>query len=230
MAVFMVSALALSAGGAIAAKPPKPPKPPNPAPAPAPAPAPKGGADLTIAAKPNPVVFGRSTVISGRLKNGAGQVVVIEENPHPYTGGFKPGRTATTASNGDYSFTLAPKLNTRYRVSTQANPPVRSAEVLVQVQIRISLRLSDSTPRAGSLVRFSGSAAPAHDGRTVEIQRLRRTGGYATIAKTALKDAGTTRSVYSRRIRVSRTGTFRAQILSDGDHATGFSSPRTARL
>ncbi len=220
MAVLLVSAMAVSAGSASAAKPPKPPQgnPPNSA------------ADLTIAAKPNPVVFGRSTVISGSLKNGGGRVVVLEENPHPYTGGFKPARTATAASNGDYSFTVTPKLNTRYRVSTQASPPARSAELLVLVRIRVSLRLSDSTPRSGSLVRFSGSAAPEHDGRVVEIQRLRRTGGYATIARTALKDAGTTRSAYSRRIRVSRTGTFRARILGDGDHATGFSSRRTARL
>ncbi len=215
---MLVGALAVSGGVASAQKkPPKGPKTP-------------ASADLTVAAKPNPVVFGKSTVISGKLKNGGGQVVVLEENPHPYTGGFKPARTATTASNGDYSFTVVPKLNTRYRVSTQAAPVTRSAELLVQVQIRVSLRLSDSTPRTGSRVRFSGGAAPAHDGRTVEIQRLRRGGGYGTIARTKLRDAGTTRSKYSRRIRISRTGTFRVRIQGDGDHSTGFSSPRTARL
>lgn len=218
---IVVALLALSAlgAGSATAQRDKPDKSPG-----------GGNATLTIAASPAPVVFGRTTLISGRLRSDGGQTVVLEQKPHPFTGNFEEVATATTASNGGYSFRVLPRLNTRYRVISRTSPPVQSAELLVQVRIRVSMRLSDYTPRRRSLVRFSGSAAPAHDGAVAEIQRLRSTGGYGTIARTRLRDAGSGRSVYSRRIRISRTGTFRVVVRGDADHATGFSRRRTARV
>jgi hypothetical protein len=92
---------------------------------------------------------------------------------------------------------------------------------------RVSLGLSDSTPRRGQRVRFSGTVAPAHDGRRVQIQRRSSTGAFVTVARPRLRDAGATRSRYVRRIRIRRDGVYRVRIAAHGDHAESFSRERT---
>ena len=116
-------------------------------------------ADLTIAARPAVTVFRRATVISGRLRtpNNAGRVITLFEDEYPFGNGDRAATTARTDANGDYSFTRHPARNTSYR--TAALPgvtyptPVFSARVLVKVRIRISIRVSDRTPRVGQLVQ-----------------------------------------------------------------------------
>jgi hypothetical protein len=193
---------------------------------------PPAAGNLTIGAAPNPIVYNASTVISGKLK---GKVkssipVALVGNEAPYTGGYDPVATTTTDGNGDYRFTgVRPLLNTRYHVSTVV-PPETSADVLVQVRIKVVLRLSDSTPRKGQRVRFYGTAAPDHDGRLVYIQRQSSTGKWRTLARTALKDAGTEFSKFSRRMRVRRSATYRARVFHDSDHADGTSRTKHATV
>ena len=192
---------------------------------------PKGPGQLTIAAKPNVVTFGRSTTVSGQLAGvpNAGVGVTLEEDAYAF-GAFKPLLTKTTDANGAYSFLVVPKLNVKYRAVAKTSPRTTSAEALVLVRIRVGLRLSDSTPRRGQLVRFSGTATPAHDGRLVSIQRRTTSGSYRTVARTPLLDAGATRSRFRRRIRISRDGVYRARVTADADHATGTSGHRRARV
>jgi len=129
-----------------------------------------------------------------------------------------------TGTDGSYSFTVTPKLNTRYRVNTTTvSPALTSAEVFESVRIRISLKVSDSTPKRGTRVKFSGVASPQHDGKVVRIQRRTSTGSYRTIARTVLKDSGDVKSRYSKAIRISKDGVFRTRISADADHATGTS-------
>jgi hypothetical protein len=193
---------------------------------------PPAAGNLTIGAAPNPIVYNASTVISGKLK---GKVkssipVALVGNEAPYTGGYDPVATTTTGSKGDYRFTgIRPLLNTRYHVSTTA-PPETSADVLVQVRIKVVLRLSDRTPRKGQRVRFYGTAAPDHDGRLVYIQRQSSTGKWRTLARTALKDAGTEFSKFSRRMRIRRSATYRARVFHDSDHADGTSKSKHATV
>lgn len=193
---------------------------------------------ITIAAAPTTVTFTRPTTISGKLTGpGSGGVqVTLEENPYPFTGGFKATNlTATTTATGDYSIAVTPSVNTRYRVTAKTSPPVTSPETLVNVRVKISLRLSDRTPAIGQSVRFSGTVLPAHNGKTVRIQRRTSTGGWRTVASTALVATtplnGVARSKYAKRIRVRRNGTYRARVTpADGDHVTGFSARRSARV
>jgi plastocyanin len=96
--------------------------------------------------------------------------------------------------------------------------------------MNVSLRLSDYTPRRGQRIRFYGSVRPQHDGRLVHVQRRTRTGRYRTVARTRLRDAGTSRSTYSVRLRLYRDGTFRALVRGDGDHATGKSRRRRVNV
>jgi len=180
-----------------------------------------GGADLTIAAKPNTTVFQGPTVISGKLK-GAPAPVTLREDAHPFGSGDKAVATVRSDQSGSYSFTRNPSKNTTYQVTSGT---VRSARVLVNVRIRMSLRVSDSTPRAGQIVRFKGRACPKHNGLAVRIQRKIGTGSFRTVRSTTLKPSTRGCSAYSRRLRVSRDATYRV-TADDADHARGFSAPR----
>ena len=132
-----------------------------------------------------------------------------------------------TANNGRYAFAVKPLVNTQYRVVAQASPPVTSAATLVRVRIRVGLSVSDTTPARGRVVRFSGSASSAHDGRTAYIQRRSSSGRFVTVSRTTLRDAGEAKSTYSRRVRVSRDGVYRVKVTGDGDHINGFSRMRS---
>lgn len=186
----------------------------------------KTPAAVSIAAQPNPIVYGTATTISGRLTGTqtAGVTVALLQNPYPYTGGFKQAATTTTDQQGRYAFTRRPKLRNRYQVVVRSLPggPVTSATVVVRVAMRVTLTLSDYTPARGQLVRFGGSVYPAHDGRLVYLQRRTSTGSYVTIARTTLRHAATgPRSTFSRRLRVYRSGVYRAYVSGHADHSAG---------
>jgi hypothetical protein len=190
----------------------------------APKPKPQPGVDaLSITAKPQPIVFGGATVVSGRLtaKTKAGRTVTLREDPFPFGDASKAVATAVTDPNGNYSFTRRPALNTIFRTTIGST---RSPNVLVNVRIRMSMRVSDSTPRVGQLVRFKGRACPTHNGLVVAIQRRSSTGRYRTVRRTTLKPA-TTCSAYSRAFRIYRDGRYRV-TADDADHARGYSSSR----
>jgi hypothetical protein len=125
-------------------------------------------------------------------------------------------------------------VNTRFRVEAKVAPPATSAEVLVNVRAKVSLRLSDRTPRRGQRVRFSGSVLPAHDGTPVKLQR-RTPAGWRTVATPALKPApalnGVARSTYGVRLRVRASRAYRTVFVpGDGDHVRGKSAKRRARV
>jgi hypothetical protein len=209
-----------------AAKPPK--KPPKP---------PAGKTALTIGAKPTILTFGGAATVSGRLTgpNHGNKPVELQRNPWPFRAFVDTTVVTRTASNGSYSFKVRPARHTRYRAVTPQpatiyDTLVRSPEVLILVRLRVGIRLSDSTPRRGRRVRFSGSVAPKHNGRKVFIQRRRRDGRWRTVARTLTRNAGGNRSVYSKRVRVSRNGAYRVRVRGDGDHRTGTSRVRVVRV
>ena len=209
--------LLVCAGPAVAAKPPKPPKP-NP--------------NLTIKASANAVTFGRTVNLTGTTKNvPAGTTIELQQNPYPFAG-FKPtGKTAVVDPSGNWSIAaIQPQVHTQYKVVAKTSPPIESTSVLVRVRLRVSFKVSDSTPKKGSFVRFSGTVAPAHDGKPVLIQRKTST-GYRTVARTTLLDNGTATSKYSKRIRIRSNGTYRVIAQSgDQDHDNGTSRTRTLRV
>jgi hypothetical protein len=213
--ISAVLLLALAcAGPAIAAKPPKGGKP-NP--------------NLTIKSTASAVTFGRSVTLSGKAKNlAAGTVVEAYANPYPYSG-FKPtGKTAVVDPNGNYSVAgVIPQFHSQFKVVSKTASPTESGTVFVRVRLRVSFKVSDSTPKRGTRVRFYGTAAPAHDGKPVLIQKNTAT-GYKTVARTTLVDNGTASSKYSRKVKISSSGTYRVIAQSvDQDHDDGTSRTRT---
>jgi hypothetical protein len=181
---------------------------------------------LSLGASPNPVVYGKATILSGKLTgaNNAGKTVTLQEDPYPF-GNFSNAGNATTGADGSYAFTRKPPVNTRYR-TRQGN--LDSSVVTELVRIRVNLLLSDSTPAAGERVTFSGRACPAHDGDRVAIQR-RGARRWRTVKRTTLAHA-TRCSTYSTSFEVARDGRYRTVVAADADHARGISTRRRVNV
>ena len=193
-----------------AAKPP--PKPPKPKPPP-----PGGAGQLSIAASPHVVVFGRGSTVSGQLTgvpSAVGTALVIDQAPYPFRS-FNRLATGSTGGGGAYSFSVTPNSNSRYRVTARTSPPTTSAEVDVLVKKRVTIRARGS--------RISGLVSPAHDGDQVALQR-RGSRGYRTVVTRRLADAGTAHSRY--RFTANRAGVYRTRVPADADHLTGTSPSR----
>ena len=95
-----------------------------------------------------------------------------------------------------------------------------------RARTRVTLRVSDATPTRGQRVRFFGSVKPERDGRVIQLQRRIRGGSYRTVERIRLRDAGTGRSTYSKRLRVLRDAVFRARLRADDTHLAGISRTR----
>ena len=181
---------------------------------------------VSITAKPAAVVFGSPVTVSGRVQNAAASTTVtLLRRTLPNTT-FSGTGTLTVDKQGDYSFVQRPSRNTYYRAVSSLDPSTQSGDLLVKVSMLVGLRVSDTTPRAGQRVRFSGIVRPAHNGRTANIQRRSPSGSWVTIARPTLQalDAGTSR--YSRTLRVRSSGTYRVRVIGHSDHAMGVSRER----
>src|SRR4051794_29486904 len=124
---IVIAALAAAAVAipfsADAAKPPKPPG--------------GGKTGISIAANPNPVVFGRTSTVSGKVNGSPGAVGVdIQTNPYPYAG-FTTIKTVTSDTKGNYnSRPLSLAANTSVRAVAHTSPARTSNTVFVSVRKR----------------------------------------------------------------------------------------------
>jgi hypothetical protein len=204
--------LALPVGASRAQKPPKP-KPP-------------GQVGVTLTAKPNPVTFSQPVELKVLVKGaGAGVSVVLQRHLTSSTT-FSDLETKVTGAGGDVTFTPRPRETTYYRAVARTAPPQTSAELIVKVAPLVGLKVSDSTPRSGQRVGFSGTVRPPHNGRRVYLQRKIGGGSFVTVAKTTLRTGTSLYSKYSMRSRVRQTATYRVRILGHTDHSLGISRER----
>ncbi len=92
--------------------------------------------------------------------------------------------------------------------------------------LKVTLKVTDATPRAGKRIRLFGTVRPEQDGRTLQIQRRARSGKFKTVATARLRAGNATRSVYSRRLQVDRDSVFRARVPGDAAHAASVSATK----
>lgn len=192
--------------------------------------APPSPHQLTIAAKPNPVVFGKSVAITGKLTgaDSGGEDITLREDPFPFDT-YKLSAFTTTKADGTYALTVKPTVNTKYQATAKSKAPAESPELTVLVAPRVGFVVGDLTPKVGQRVTFKGRVYPPHDGQTVQLQR-RNQSGWKTVAKITLVDAGDTYSFYSHKRVVNRDGTFRVIKSADADHTRGRSTKRTLKV
>jgi hypothetical protein len=209
-----VSALLVPAGALLAAKPPQ--KPPG---------------RVSIAVLPSIVTWGTTGGVGGHVSGRgqpAGGPVVLEAQTPP--GPFLRKATGTVDARGQYNFRVSPVANTRYRVMAGA-ARVQSAEVLMFVRMRASLRVTDAFPTSGQRVRFYGSVSPAHPGLVVRIQKRNPDGTFRNVAHTFLRaGSNASSSRYSGVIRVFRNGVYRVLVPTHNDHVKAFSGLRLLRI
>jgi len=184
---------------------------------------PKPGA-TSLKASAQQVTFSQPIALSGKVKGAKQGVTVTIERRAVNSTTYGPAGTATTDANGDFSFADRPAKSSVYKApaGTAASP-----EVAVAVAPLVGLKVGDSTPRKGQRVRFKGTVRPQHDGTRVAIQRKRADGSWVTVRSPRLRDAGSSYSRYSKRIRIRRSGTYRTVIGAHADHAEGVSRERT---
>jgi hypothetical protein len=189
--------------------------------------APPSPHQLSISAQPNPVVFGKPVAITGKLTGtgSAGEKVTLQDDPFPF-GHYGNLATTNAGADGSYSFTDTPTVNTKYQTTAKTKSPATSPELTVFVATRVGFVVSDTTPKLGQTVTFKGRVYPPHDGQSVLLQR-RSTSGWKTVATIKLTDAGDVYSFYSRKRKVTRSGSFRVIKPADTDHARGRSPKQT---
>jgi hypothetical protein len=167
---------------------------------------------VTFAATPNPQPFGGTTTLGGTLTgtDNAGRDVVLQSNPFPYTQGFKTvGNKLVTDAQGNFSFGLFQiPLNTQYRVALPDKPSVVSPIVVVSVQVSVSSRVATYRVKKGHKLTISGAIRPAVDGTPLAIQK-KNGDHWVTVAGFAARHNSSASSIYSKKITVSRGGTYR---------------------
>jgi hypothetical protein len=207
------AALLVPAAISSAAKPPKPPKPP-------------GQQAITLKPSVPQVTFSHTLTVATSLKGDRGGTNVTLQRRRSTSATFADLETKPTDAKGNATFTTRPSVNVYYRAIARTTPPITSAESLVTVAPLVGFKVSDSTPRAGQRVRFSGTVRPRHNGRRVYVQRKIGAGAFVTIRRATLKAATSRYSKYSLRVRVRSTATYRVRILGHADHAMGISRER----
>jgi len=184
---------------------------------------------VTLGAAPNPVAPGAPTTLAGQLTgtNNANRQVVLQANPFPYTQGFvSVSNVQVTDASGNFAFpVLSVPVTTQYRVLMSQRPDVVSPIVVVgaALQVTTSTRKVDRHRHSVS-VRFRGDIRPGAAGVRVDIQKLRN-GVWTTVAHTRAQHESSARSSYRTRVRIFRSGTFRAVAVSDGALVSGAGRP-----
>jgi hypothetical protein len=196
--------------------------------------APPGGNAVTIAANPASIPFGKASAVTGQVTgpNNGGVKITLQSRPASVAGApFADAASGTTDAAGNYSFGVVPLVNTDYQVVAKAKPDVTSPVQRVNVRWALTLKLSDATPKRGKRVRFSGHVRPADPGASALIQRRTKTGKFRTVTSALLKPSTTAgESVYSKRLRIKRSGVYRVRVPGNGEHATATSRKRKIKV
>lgn len=187
---------------------------------------------LALTATPNPVAFGRPTVLAGTLSGtgNAGRRILLQSNPFPYTQGFAPtANVQLTNTAGQFFFPLlSVPVNTLYRVMIPGRPEIASPIVSLGVAVRVATNTSATRVRTGRMVRFFGTVRPARPRAQFAIQVLRK-GAWRTVAGGRVRGAGAGASRYAKRVRIRRGGRYRV-FVAPADRAFVASAGRTVRI
>ncbi len=138
---------------------------------------------LTLTAKPNPVIYGRPSIIGIALSGtGAGDAPLsLFASPFPFTGPFAAFAPGTkTDATGRTSTVVTLRTTTRYQATAvAAGQTVASPTLRLSVAPRVTIR---ALKRAGGKVRFTGTIRPRGDA-TVSLRRVLPNGAAVTVKR-----------------------------------------------
>jgi hypothetical protein len=182
---------------------------------------------VTLRARAKLVRYGKSVTVAG-YHTGVGGLPVAQAQVQVrrVTGaGTAAGGSDTTDAQGYYQISLQPRSNATWRAVAGG---VAGGETRILVMPRVTLALSHL--KAGRVLTeiFTGSVAPAHDGRRVFIKRAVGS-GWRTVASGRLDS----RSRFHISWRLPyRTATYKVRVVfpKDADHAEGTSITATLKV
>ena len=187
-------------------------------------------ADFTINTSSPIIPEGSAATISGVLD------MPGTTTPEPSTGVSLWGRTrgqghflklqdATTGTDGSYSFTVQPTVNTVYQVRTTFAPARHTAVLFEGVQDVLQFAADQTTTTVGGKVTFTGSVTPDKPGHLVYLQRLGSDNDWHLVEVTRVRPNSTFQFAW----RFGKAGSeqFRARIFSDRSNIGGHSTPVT---
>jgi hypothetical protein len=155
---------------------------------------------VTLSASQQLIKFNTTTsTLSGQLmgvQKPANVRITLQRATFPYQR-FRALARLRTDATGSFSFTVAPAVNTQYRVVAATKPALQSATVGVLVLPQVTIKLSSGHPRAGHPLRVSGYVYPKENRAGVELQ-FARTANWRVVRTGQTYDVGgSVRSGYS---------------------------------
>jgi hypothetical protein len=184
---------------------------------------------VSLAANPNPIRAGHSTVLSGVLSGtgNANRQVQLQVNAWPYTAGFQPAtNNQITDAQGRFAFPLlSVDSNTQYRVVMPAKPNVVSPIVVLGTTVRVTRHAKVHRGSKRGRIHFWGTVRTAHSAALVVVIQKHRKGTWLNIGQTTARDTGKGFARYSGHVRLKHGGRFRVATLD----ASGLHSPSVSR-
>jgi len=176
---------------------------------------------LTVSPALQTITYHGRATLSGSVSVADAQLVLLQQ-PAGETD-WTELQTLTAGPDGAFKLTVAPTVNTDYKLAFAGDPEHDAAEATVTVHVRP--RVLTNFPVSlwlGGAVTLRGSVAPAHVEGTVVIERLVE-GAWQTLATTPLR---ATSSDFVYRWTPSTFGFFhlRARVDADADHLAGASA------
>jgi hypothetical protein len=184
------------------------------------------------------VLPGAPVAISGTLVNGAadaGRQVQLYERRSPFPGTWAVLQEGTAGADGSYAFNVVPVRKAYYSIVAPATATAgreASPGLLVTVRRKVSIKVSDRTPRKNELVRFSGFISPSYPvgpGAVATLQRRDKSGAFSNVKAALLKAAGDFTS-YRVRIRLKTPGVYRIAVPSSTYYGSGASVAIVVRV
>lgn len=175
------------------------------------------------------VLPGAPVAITGTLVNGAadaGRQVQLYERRAPFPGTWAVLQEAAAGADGSYSFNVVPVRKAYYSIVAPATATAgreASPGLLITVRRKISIKVSDRTPRVNQVVRFSGFISPSYPlgpGAVATLQRRDKNGAFDNVKAALLKAAGQFTS-YRVRVRVKSAGVYRIAVPSSTYYGSG---------
>jgi hypothetical protein len=178
---------------------------------------------LTIQASVDPIAFGESVTIGGKLEGGAGQFVTLLARGRHQHGFARIAQTQADGS-GQYSFPAqSPINNTFYRVRSAHEA---SAVLYEGVKDVLSAQVSASTVPAGQAVSITGTVSPDHTGHAIYLERQNAGGTDFHVIEVGLLGAGSAYSI-SRRLYDPGTKVLRVFVPGGPENEGAASQPFT---
>ena len=184
------------------------------------------------------VLPGAPVAITGTLVNGAGDAgrqVQLYERRAPFPGTWAVLQEGTAGPDGSYAFNVLPVRKAYYSVVAPATATAgreASAGLLVTVRRKVSIKVTDRTPRKNQLVQFSGFISPSYPlgpGAVATLQRRDKNGAFDNVKAALLNAAGQFTS-YRVRVRVKSAGVYRIAVPSSTYYGSGASVAVVVRV